>query len=175
MGTAFWVSLGIGTVALGVLSGIGTVALGVLLGIGTVALGGVFVPGTIALGGKSEGVPVTAPFRVNSAVLLRYQIKAPPPMTATSVEKTSRMARQDFMAVFYDDFGALASGNCGIPLDPCGECAVGLVTEGQGLTGRVEDEFGVVGQEGFNDIEVFRALDGAGGVNDAAAGLETEQ
>jgi hypothetical protein len=30
-------------------------------------------------------------------VLLRYQIKAPPPMTAMKEKKANRIARQDFM------------------------------------------------------------------------------
>lgn len=75
--------------ALRVESGIGTVARGVFRGMGTVALGG-----------KLVDVSAPAPFRENSAVLLKYQINAPPPMTATRVKKTSKMLRQDFMALY---------------------------------------------------------------------------
>jgi len=43
---------------------------------------------------------VVAAFFENPAVLLRYQIKAPPPRTATKVNMISRRARQDFMGFF---------------------------------------------------------------------------
>jgi hypothetical protein len=57
-----------------------------------------FVLGT--LGAGIAGAVAGADFLENSAVLLRYQISAPPPMTETKVKKTSRMPRQDFMGVF---------------------------------------------------------------------------
>lgn len=71
-------------------------------GIGTVAFGaedwvGMLVPG-IMFAGFVAAVG-EASFLLNSAVLLRYQINAPPPMTVTKVKKTSRMPRQDFMGV----------------------------------------------------------------------------
>lgn len=53
-------------------------------------------PGTAGTGtGATAGA-----FRENSDVLLRYQINAPPPTTATKVKKTMRMPRQDFMRKF---------------------------------------------------------------------------
>ena len=47
------------------------------------------------MGGTGGAVP----FLENSEVVLKYQIRAPPPTTATKVKKTMRMPRQDFMAI----------------------------------------------------------------------------
>jgi hypothetical protein len=69
-----------------------------------------------------------APLRENSEVLLKYQIRAPPPITATKVKKTSRMPRQDFMAMDW-------KGRLRLAFDAGGEGAVGLVAEGQGVAG----------------------------------------
>lgn len=66
------------------------------------ARGGVAGIGTARGGGakdEDDEVAVTS-LRENSAVSLRYQINAPPPITATKVKKTSRMPRQDFMGGF---------------------------------------------------------------------------
>lgn len=51
-----------------------------------IATGGVFFAGTAV--------------RENSAVLLRYQIMAPPPMTATKRKSANSSPRQDFMKEF---------------------------------------------------------------------------
>lgn len=58
-----------------------------------VALGGI----GIALGGTADMAPGVAPFRENSAVSLKYQIKAPPPTTTVKTRRTKSSPRQDFM------------------------------------------------------------------------------
>jgi hypothetical protein len=45
----------------------------------------------------AEVVAFAAPFRENSAVLLKYQIKAPPPTTTVKTSRTKSSPRQDFM------------------------------------------------------------------------------
>ena len=55
--------------------------------------------GAAGTAGTGTGA-VAGDFRENSDVLLRYQIKAPPPTTAAKVNKTMRMPRQDFMRRF---------------------------------------------------------------------------
>ena len=70
-------------------------------------------------------------------MLLKYQIKAPPPTTATKVKKMMRMPRQDFMAI-------REGWKLGFALDAGGEGSVGLVAEGQRVAGGDEFELGVV-------------------------------
>ena len=89
---------------------------------------------TEALGGADGG----GVLRENSAVLLRYQMNAPPPITATKVKKTNRMPRQDFMGFSGERGSGIASGHWRFPLDPCGEGSVGVVAEGEGFAGGAE-------------------------------------
>jgi hypothetical protein len=58
--------------------------------------------------------------------------------------------------------------------DAGGEGTVGVITEGEGGAGLDEAEFGVVGEEVLDLFLVFGGFDGAGGVDDAAAGFEAD-
>ena len=51
----------------------------------------------VALGGTADVAAGVAPFRENSVVLLKYQIKAPPPTTTVKTSRTKSSPRQDFM------------------------------------------------------------------------------
>ena len=73
------------------------------------------------------------PVRVNSAVSLRYQIAAPPPITRMNDSRTNSMPKQDFMSGFASDFApphpAVKSCDCAAPAEllacprePTGRC-----------------------------------------------------
>lgn len=59
-------------------------------------------------------------------------------------KKNQQDAEAGFHSGFYGDCQGLASGNCGFPLDPGGERAVGLVAEWQGVAGGAEFELWVI-------------------------------
>jgi hypothetical protein len=54
----------------------------------------------MAFGGTAEVAAGAGDFRENSAVSLRYQIKAPPPTTTVKTRRTKSSPRHDFMGGF---------------------------------------------------------------------------